>query len=51
MTLDRTKAMLSKVRQFMVKNFLISIYNAIFESHLFYFYLVWTQSINSIKRL
>ena len=43
--------MLSKVRHFVHKKTLKSIYHAIFESHLFYSCLVWAQNINSIKRL
>ena len=43
--------MLSKVRHFVNKKTLKSIYHAIFESHLFYSCLVWAQNINSIKRL
>ena len=49
--LNRANAMLSKVRHFVHKNTLKSIYHAIFESHLFYSCLVWAQNINSIKRL
>ena len=43
--------MLSKVRHFVDKKTLKSIYHAIFESHLLYSCLVWAQNINSIKRL
>ena len=43
--------MLSKVRHFVHKKTLKSIYHATFESHLFYSSLVWVQNINSIKRL
>ena len=43
--------MLSKVKHFVHKKSLISIYHAIFESQLFYSCLVWAQNINSIKRL
>ena len=43
--------MLSKVRHFVYKKTLKSIYHAIFESHLFYSCLVWAKNINSIKRL
>ena len=49
--LNRANAMLSKVRHFVHKKTLKSIYHAIFESHLFYSCLVWAQNINSIKRL
>ena len=41
--------MLSKVRHFIHKRTLKSIYHVIFESHLFYFCLVWVQNIHSIK--
>ena len=43
--------MLSKVRHFVDKKTLKSIYYATFESHLFYSCLVWAQNTNSIKRL
>ena len=49
--LNRANAMLSKVRHFIHKKTLKSIYHAISESHLFYSCLVWAQNINSIKRL
>ena len=49
--LNRANAMLSKVRHFVHKKTLKSIYRAIFESHLLYSCLVWEQNINSIKRL
>ena len=43
--------MLSKVRQFVYKKTLKSIYHTIFKSHVFYSCLAWAQNINSIKRL
>ena len=43
--------MLSKVRHFVNKKTLKSIYQAIFESHLPYSFLVRAQNTNSIKRL
>ena len=49
--LNRANAMLSKVRHFVDKKTLKSIYHAIFESHLLYSCLVWAQNFNSIKRL
>ena len=49
--LNRANAMLSKVRHFVDKKTLKSVYHAIFESHLIYSCLVWAQNINSIKRL
>ena len=39
--LNRANAMLSKVRHFIDKKALKLIYHAIFESHLFYYCLVW----------
>ena len=42
--------MLSTVRHFVNKKN-IKINHLIFESHLFYSFLVWAQNINSIKRL
>ena len=43
--------LLSKVRHFVHKKTLKSIYHPIFESQLFYSSLVWAQNINSIERL
>ena len=37
--------MLSKVRRFVHKKTLKSIYHTIFESHLFYSCIVWAQNI------
>ena len=48
---NRATAMLSKVRHFVHKKALKSIYHGIFESHLLYSCLVWAENINSIKRL
>ena len=41
----------SKLRHFIERKTLKSIYHAIFEPHLYYFSLVWTQISNSVKRL
>ena len=49
--LNRANAMLPKVRHFVHKKTLKSIYHAISESQLFYSCLVWAQNFNSIKRL
>ena len=49
--LNRANAMSSKVRHFVNKKTLKSIYRAIFESYLFCSCLVWAQNINSIKRI
>ena len=43
--------MTPKVRHFVHKKFLKSVYQTILKSHLFYSCLVWTQNINFIKRL
>ena len=43
--------MLSKIRHYVDRPTLKSIYHAIFESHLYYSSLVWSQNSNSIKRL
>ena len=39
--LINVNAMLSKFRQFVNKDILLSVYYAIFHSHLAYLYLVW----------
>ena len=39
--LINVNAMLSKFRQFVNKDILLSVYYAIFQSHLAYLYLVW----------
>ena len=49
--LNRADAMLSKVRHFVHKKTLKSIYHAIFESHLLCSCLAWAQNINSTKKL
>ena len=49
--LNRANTMFSKIRDFVHKKTLKSIYHAIFESHLFYSCLAWAQNIYSIKRL
>ena len=43
--LNRANTMLSKVRNFVYKKTLKSIYHTIFESHLFYSCIVWAQNI------
>ena len=43
--------MISKIRHFVDKNTLKSIYCSIFESHLSYSCLVWAQNSASVKRL
>ena len=49
--LNKANAMLSKIRHYVDRKTLKMIYHAIFESHLYYAYLVWTQNSSSIKRL
>ena len=49
--LNKANAMISKVRHFVDKQTLKSIYFAIFESHLYYSCLVWAQNFLSVKRL
>ena len=49
--LNRTNAILSKLRYFIARKTLKSVYHAIFEPHLCYSSLVWVQNLNSIKRL
>ena len=49
--LNKANAILSKVRHFVDQETLKAIYHAIFESHLYYSSLVWTQNFNSTKRL
>ena len=48
--LNKANGILSKLRHFIDRKTLKSIYHAIFEPHLNYS-LVWTQNSNSIKRL
>ena len=48
--LNRANAMLSKVRHFVHKKTLKSIYHAIFKPHFSYSCFNWEQNINSIKR-
>ena len=43
--------MLSKLRHYVDIKTLKSIYHAVFESHLSYASLVWTQNSSSVKRL
>ena len=49
--LSRAKALLFKIRNFVNSSILRTIYFAIFESHLNYCCLVWSQNHNAINRL
>ena len=49
--LNKANGILSKLRHFIDRKTLKSIYHAIFEPHLYYSLLVWAQNSNSIKRL
>ena len=49
--LNKTNALLSKIRHFVDQKTLKSIYHAIFKSHLYYSSLVWAQNFNSTERL
>ena len=49
--LNKANAMLSKLRHVLDIKALRSVYYTIWESHLCYYSLVWTQSTNSVKRL
>jgi len=49
--LNRANAMLSKVRYYVNNKTLLSIYHAIFQSHLIYACKVWGQSFSKLKRL
>ena len=49
--LIKANGILSKLRHFIDRKTLKSIYHAIFEPHLYYSSLVWAQNSNSIKRL
>ena len=49
--LNKSNAILSKVRHFVDQKTLKAIYHAIFESHLYSSSLVWAQNFNSTKRL
>ena len=49
--LNKANGILSKTRHFIDRKTLKLIYHAIFEPHLYYSSLVWTQNSNSIKRL
>ena len=49
--LNKANAMLYKVRQFVNEKTLISIYHAIFDSHLNYASIVWGQTKTSINRV
>ena len=49
--LNKSNAMLYKVRQFVNQRTLISIYHAIFDSHLKYASIVWSLTKSSINRV
>ena len=49
--LNKANGILSKLRHFIDRKTLKSIYHAIFEPHLYYSSLVWTQISDSVKRL
>ena len=49
--LNKANGILSKLRYFIYRETLKSIYHAIFELHLYYSSLVWAQNSNSVKRL
>ena len=49
--LNKANGILSKLRHFIDRKTLKSIYHAIFEPHLYYSSLVWAQNSNSIKIL
>ena len=49
--LNKANAMLYKVRQFVNQRTLISIYHAIFDSHLNYASIVWGKTKSSINRV
>ena len=48
--LNTANAILSKLRYYIDKKTLKSVYHAIFEPHLCYSSLVWTQNLNSVKK-
>ena len=49
--LNKANGILSKLRHFIDRKTLKSIYHAIIEPHLYYSSLVWAQNSNSFKRL
>ena len=49
--LNKGNGILSKLRHFIDRKTLKSIYHTIFEPHLHYSSLVWPQNLNSVKRL
>ena len=49
--LNKANPMLSKLRHFVDQKTLKAIYHALFESHLYYSFLVWEQNFKSTKRL
>ena len=48
---NKANGILSKLRHFIDRKTLKSIYHGIFEPHLYFSSLAWTQNSNSIKRL
>ena len=51
MKLNRAKALLLKIRNYVNLKTLRNIYYAIFDSHLTYSCIVWAQNINTVNRL
>ena len=51
MKLNRAKALLLKIRNYVNLKTLRNVYYAIFDSHLTYSCIVWTQKINTVNRL
>ena len=49
--LNRANALLLKIRNYVNMKILRNIYSAIFGSHLSYSCIIWTNSINIIRRL
>ena len=49
--LNKANGILSKLRHFIDRKTLKSIYHAIFEPHLYYSSLVWAKNSNSVKRI
>ena len=49
--LNRANALLFKIRNFVNITILKTIYFAIFDSHINYANLVWTQSANAMSRI
>ena len=49
--LNRANALLFKIRKYFSPKILISVYYAIFESHLSYCSIVWAQNFRTIQRI